>query len=144
METHSSILAWKILWREKPGELWPIGSQRVGHDWSNLAHTYAHTVVPTSQNYFENGMSYNTRQVLREVLAHSKYSINTSYYCYYYSSWFMYKWKHRFRGEQPNPLPSLGWEPLAAASRCLHQKVSFKVFCKPRQATSKVSETTTA
>ena len=33
---HSSILAWKISWTEKPGRLWSIGSQRVGHDWSNL------------------------------------------------------------------------------------------------------------
>ena len=29
---HSSILAWKILWREEPGGLQPMGSQRVGHD----------------------------------------------------------------------------------------------------------------
>ena len=31
MATHSSILAWRILWMEEPGELQPIGSQRVGH-----------------------------------------------------------------------------------------------------------------
>jgi len=30
--THSSILAWRIPWTEEPNELWPIGSQRVGHD----------------------------------------------------------------------------------------------------------------
>ena len=30
--THSSILAWKIPWTEKPGGLQSIGSQRVGHD----------------------------------------------------------------------------------------------------------------
>ena len=30
--THSSILAWKIPWTEKPGRLQPMGSQRVGHD----------------------------------------------------------------------------------------------------------------
>ena len=30
--THSSILAWKILWTEEPGEVQSIGSQRVGHD----------------------------------------------------------------------------------------------------------------
>ena len=29
MATYSSILAWKILWTEEPGELWSIGSQRV-------------------------------------------------------------------------------------------------------------------
>ena len=30
--THSSILAWRIPWTEKPGELQSIESQRVGHD----------------------------------------------------------------------------------------------------------------
>ena len=29
---HSSILAWRIPWREEPGGLQPTGSQRVGHD----------------------------------------------------------------------------------------------------------------
>ena len=29
---HSSILAWKILWTEKPGGLQSTGSQRVRHD----------------------------------------------------------------------------------------------------------------
>ena len=37
MATHSSILAWKIPWTEEPGRLQSIESQRVGHDWSNLA-----------------------------------------------------------------------------------------------------------
>ena len=32
MATHSSTLAWKILWKEEPGRLPSMGSQRVGHD----------------------------------------------------------------------------------------------------------------
>ena len=32
MATHSSILAWKIPWREESGGLQSMGSQRVGHD----------------------------------------------------------------------------------------------------------------
>ena len=32
MATHSSTLAWKILWTEKPSRLQSMGSQRVGHD----------------------------------------------------------------------------------------------------------------
>ena len=32
MATHSSILAWKTPWMEKPGGLQSMGSQRVGHD----------------------------------------------------------------------------------------------------------------
>ena len=32
MATHSSTLAWKILWMEEPGRLQSMGLQRVGHD----------------------------------------------------------------------------------------------------------------
>ena len=32
MATHSSILAWRILWTGEPGELQAMGSQRVRHD----------------------------------------------------------------------------------------------------------------
>ena len=32
MATHSSTLAWKIPWTEKPGRLQSMGSQRVGHN----------------------------------------------------------------------------------------------------------------
>ena len=32
MATHTSVLAWKILWTEEPGGLQSIGSQRVGRD----------------------------------------------------------------------------------------------------------------
>ena len=34
MVTHSSILAWRIPWAEKPGKLQSMGSQRLGHDWA--------------------------------------------------------------------------------------------------------------
>ena len=33
MATHSSTLAWKILWMEEPGGPQSMGSQRVRHDW---------------------------------------------------------------------------------------------------------------
>ena len=40
---HSSIPAWRIPWTEEPGGLQSMGSQRVWHDWSNLAqHSIAH------------------------------------------------------------------------------------------------------
>ena len=32
MATHSSILAWRILWTEGPGGLQSTGLQRAGHD----------------------------------------------------------------------------------------------------------------
>ena len=34
MATHSSTVAWKVPWTEKPGRLQSMGSQRVGHDWA--------------------------------------------------------------------------------------------------------------
>ena len=40
MATHSSILAWRIPQTEENGGLQPIGSQRVGHEWSNLSCTH--------------------------------------------------------------------------------------------------------
>ena len=32
MAPHSSTLAWRIPWREEPGRLQSMGSQKVGHD----------------------------------------------------------------------------------------------------------------
>ena len=32
MESHSSILAWKIPWMKEPGRLQSMGLQRVGHN----------------------------------------------------------------------------------------------------------------
>ena len=37
MATHSSVLAWRIPESAEPGGLPPMGSHRVGHDWSDLA-----------------------------------------------------------------------------------------------------------
>ena len=42
--THSSIPAWRILWAEEPHGLQPIGSQRVSHDWSDLAYMHTHVI----------------------------------------------------------------------------------------------------
>ena len=41
MATHSSILAWRIMWTEEPDGLLPMGSHRVGHDWIDLACMHA-------------------------------------------------------------------------------------------------------
>ena len=43
MATHSHILAWRTPWTEEPGGLRSVGSQRVGHDWSNLACMHPNT-----------------------------------------------------------------------------------------------------
>ena len=54
MATHSSLLAWRISWTEKPGRLQPRGLQKVRHDQSDLracthmrAHTHTHTHTHT-------------------------------------------------------------------------------------------------
>ena len=39
--TQSSLLAWRILWREDPGSLQSMGSQGVGYDWATF--TSLHT-----------------------------------------------------------------------------------------------------
>ena len=45
MATHSTILAWRILWREEPGGLQTMEFQRVGHDLSDLACTHTHMYI---------------------------------------------------------------------------------------------------
>ena len=41
MATHSSILAWRMPWAEKPGGLQSMGSQRVRHDWTTITFTFS-------------------------------------------------------------------------------------------------------
>ena len=48
--THSSILAWEIPWREEPGGLQSLGSQRVGNDLSDSAPTKS-SLLPLTQRY---------------------------------------------------------------------------------------------
>ena len=45
MATHSSILAWRIPWTEEPGSLQSVGSQRDGHDCSNLVYARLLTYI---------------------------------------------------------------------------------------------------
>ena len=45
MATHSSILAWKIPWMERPGELWAMGLQRAGHEYTHMCmHALRHHI----------------------------------------------------------------------------------------------------
>ena len=48
METHSSVLAWRIPGMGEPGVLPSMASHRVGHDWSDLA---AAAALPSRINY---------------------------------------------------------------------------------------------
>ena len=49
METHSSILAWRISWREEPCRLQCMRSQRVGHDWET--NTFTFTLYRALKNF---------------------------------------------------------------------------------------------
>ena len=51
MTTHSSILAWRISWTEEPGGLQSIGSQRVGHNGSDLARRFYKRLIPLIKVY---------------------------------------------------------------------------------------------
>ena len=52
MATHSSMLAWKIRWTEKPGGLQSMGSQ---NSWTRLstAHSTAKVCLETFQKYIK-------------------------------------------------------------------------------------------
>ena len=45
MTTHSSILAWKIPWAEKPGGLQCMGLLGLGHEWAQHTHTQSFPVT---------------------------------------------------------------------------------------------------
>ena len=45
MATHSSILAWRIPWTDKPGELQYMWSQKVEHNWETNTFIYIHCII---------------------------------------------------------------------------------------------------
>ena len=62
MATHSSFLAWKIPWREKPDRLQFTMLQRVGRDWVANTHTHTHTHTYTHSLYDPNFTSVCTHK----------------------------------------------------------------------------------
>ena len=51
MATHSSTLAWRIPWKEEPGRLQSMGSQRVGQDWAtSLTYLFPADLARFSRN----------------------------------------------------------------------------------------------
>ena len=61
MATHPSIHAWRIPWTEEPSKLRSIVSQRVRHDWSNLACNFC-TVISISSVQFSRSVVSNSLQ----------------------------------------------------------------------------------
>ena len=52
MAIHSNTLAWRIPGTVEPGRLPPMGSHRVGQDWSDLAAAAAAAAAAESSKYF--------------------------------------------------------------------------------------------
>ena len=77
MTSHSSILAWRISWTEEPSRLQSIGSQRVGHIWSNWACTGTHTYIYSFTNSFS---IYVVTDFLAELPVVLKYSLFVIYF----------------------------------------------------------------
>ena len=66
MVTHSSILAWRIPWMEKPGKLQSMGLQRVRHDWAtSLTHSFTHSLV--AQEYSREFTSLSQPGICKEI-----------------------------------------------------------------------------
>ena len=59
MATHSSILDWRIPGTEELAGLQSIRLQRVGHNWSNLAHTHTKDAMA---RHFRGGWSSHSRE----------------------------------------------------------------------------------
>ena len=76
--THSSILVWRIPWKEKPGDLQSMGSQRAGHDLVTR-HSTAHTLL-----VFKRSMLVLNKHPLVPM----RVNVNTIYMFIIYITWF--------------------------------------------------------
>ena len=76
MATHSSIVAWRILWTEEPGGLQSIGLQRVGHNWSDLPHSTQLLAVLI--------ISIKVMFLLHEFLLLSSFCPSSTFFAFYF------------------------------------------------------------
>ena len=67
MATHFSVLAWRIPGTGEPGGLPSLGSQRVGHDWSNLAAAAA--AYSPYHNIFLGQKYWNGKRILKYLMS---------------------------------------------------------------------------
>ena len=103
MATHSSVLAWRIPWTEEPGGLQSIGSQRVVHDWGDLAHiahSHTSTLLLGSSPGEETGypLQYSWASLVAQTVKHLL------------AMWETWVW-------------SLGWEDLLDEGMATHSSV---------------------
>ena len=74
METHFSILAWKIPWTEEPGGLQSMGLQRVGHDWVSEHIVYDHKVAKDGEALYsqqKQDQELTVAQIMNSLLPNS-------------------------------------------------------------------------
>ena len=113
MATHFSILAWT----EEPGGLQSTGSQRVGHDWSNLAHTHAY--IDLSYTFFSIGLLTFLKQIVGDLqfsqFSHSVVS----------DSLWLHESQHA-RPPCPSPTPRVYPNPCPSSWWC-HPAISSSV-----------------
>ena len=74
MVTHSTILAWRIPWTEKPGRLQSMGSQRVGHDWATSSPS-------SSPSFITEGLCYLSPPTIILIMTEKQvhFSLNSYY-----------------------------------------------------------------
>ena len=118
MATHSSVLAWRIPGIGEPGGLPSTGSQRVGHDWNDLA----------AASYLHHDMWYCIWARTQETSYR-----NPEYF--YVSAWLGHRWwVQRYSGcvfedvwgwdehlNWESRLPSLTWAGLIHATEALNR-----------------------
>ena len=74
MATHSSVLAWRIPGTGEPGRLPSMGSNRVGHNLSDLAVAVANLVELTNKLDLRMHSWIRTHSYVRDLL-YNKYSL---------------------------------------------------------------------
>ena len=83
MATHSSTLAWRIPWREEPGRLQSMGSQRVGHNWVTSLHFKGHLVSYLFQECTQLKHTAEADSTYAKALPDRKFiaSYSSTFYC---------------------------------------------------------------
>ena len=109
MAAHSSVLAWRIPGLGEPGGLLPMGSHRVGHDWSDSAAAAATPPTKGSNYWFISPLTRNAPFALCELsysLSTPPSPISISLFFYY-----LFIWLHQVL---------VCWQSLFHLSLCRH------------------------
>ena len=95
MATHSSALAWRILWTEETGGLQPMGLQKVGHEWETntqwrIYSTYdcnMYIQFPLSLRHHSNCISFLVVFWLFVVYIRRPYTTRSGYLSIHYAQY---------------------------------------------------------